>query len=285
MQAAIPSLTALSVALRRAAHQLYDSPLVFPDPLAVSILGDDFAESLRRTPRRADRPHSTSLRAFLVARSRHAEDALACAVNTGIQQYVLLGAGLDTFAYRNPYPDLRVFELDHPITQQWKLALLARNNITIPPSLTYVPADLEHQTLQHQLTSAGFDPHRPAFFSWLGVVPYLTLDAFRSTVSFVASMPSGSALTLDYAQPRSVLPPNEQLAHDSLASRVEARGEPFQLFFTPPEVAAEMYAFHPIEDLGRDQINARYFTLQGRSRPDRLEIRGQAGRLLTAWKG
>src|SRR5437868_2095169 len=141
MQHPGPSRTALRVALRRAAHQLFDArPLVFEDPLAVRILGPH-AEELHRTPGRNEayrpRPHSISLRAFLVARSRYAEDLLARAVHSGVGQYVILGAGLDTFAYRNPHPQLRVFEVDHPATQQWKRDLLAESGIAIPPSLTY----------------------------------------------------------------------------------------------------------------------------------------------------
>src|SRR5580658_3273153 len=125
MDQAQPSRTALRVALRRAAHQLYDAqPLVLDDPIAVSILGDTYAEELRRTPTRPDRPFSVGLRAFLVARSRYAEDTVGRAVVQGVTQYVLLGAGLDTFAHRNPYPQLRVFEVDHPATQQWKHELL-----------------------------------------------------------------------------------------------------------------------------------------------------------------
>src|ERR1700753_1229964 len=147
MEPAIASRTALSVALRRAAHQLYDSPLVFDDPVAYSILGATYAEQLRRTPLRPDRPFSTALRAFLVARSRYAEDNLRHAVENGVRQYVLLGAGLDTFAHRNPYPPLRVFEVDHPATQQWKRELLQTNQITIPDTITYAPVDFERQSL------------------------------------------------------------------------------------------------------------------------------------------
>jgi len=279
MEQGAPSRTALSVALRRAAHQLYDAPVVFADPIAVPLLGSEYAEALKRTPTRADRPYSVAMRAHLVARSRYAEDALATAVDRGVCQYVLLGAGLDTFAYRNPYPGLRVFEIDHPATQLWKRGLLERNCIPIPPSLTYVPVDFERQSLECELLSAGFDRTAPAFFAWLGVVPYLTLDAFRATVSFLATLTPGTGLALDYGQPRAVLPPHEQLAHDSLAARVEQAGEPFQLFFTPAEIAAELHAFATIEDIGRDQINARYFA--GRS--DQLQIRGHAGRLLSAW--
>jgi methyltransferase (TIGR00027 family) len=280
MQPARPSRTALRVALRRAAHQIYDAkPLVLDDPVAVPLLGRTYAEELRRTPVRPDRPFSVALRAFLVARSRYAEDNLARAASRGVLQYVLLGAGLDTFAHRNPHPGLRVFEVDHPATQQWKRDLLDAHRIASPPSLTYAPVDFERQPLPEPLLAAGFDPRMPAFFAWLGVVPYLTLAAFRSTLAFIAARPAGSGLALDYGQPRAALPLLEQLAHDSLAARVQLAGEPFRLFFTPVEIARELAAFHGIEDLGSKEINARYFA----DRSDSLMLRGSAGRLLSAW--
>ena len=279
MEQAIPSKTALRVALRRAAHQIHDSPVVFDDPIAVALLGTTYAEELRRTPVRADRPFSIALRAFLVARSRYAEDNLRKAVEGGVEQYVLLGAGLDTFAYRNSYAQLRVFEVDHPATQQWKRELLQRNLVAIPESLTYTPVDFENQSLAEQLRDAGFDRTAPVFFAWLGVVPYLTEEAFRATLSFIADQPAGSGLALDYSQPREALPLLERLAHDSLASRVEKAGEPFRLFFTPSGMAAELSRFHALEDLGAVEINARYFA----GRTDQLAIRGTAGRFLSAW--
>jgi methyltransferase (TIGR00027 family) len=280
MEEARPSRTALRVALRRAAHQLYDAqPLVFDDPIAVPILGDTYAEELHRTPTRPDRPFSVALRAFLVARSRYAEDNLARALARGVTQYVLLGAGLDTFAHRNPHPHLRVFEVDHPATQQWKRELLATGDMPAPANLTYVPVDFERQSLPEQLNSTGFNPLNATFFAWLGVVPYLTLEAFRFTINFIAAQPDGTGVVLDYSQPRSALPFLEKLAHDSLASRVQLAGEPFQLFFTPTEIASELTAFRDLEDLGSSQINARYFT----GRTDNLKVLGSAGRLLSAW--
>jgi methyltransferase (TIGR00027 family) len=279
MEQAIPSKTALRVALRRAAHQIHDSPVVFDDPVAVALLGPAYAEELRRTPLRDDRPFSIALRAFLVARSRYAEDNLKKAVERGVEQYILLGAGLDTFAYRNSYAKLRVFEVDHPATQQWKRELLQLNRIAIPESVTYTPVDFERQSLSSQLRDAGFNHNAPAFFAWLGVVPYLTLEAFRGTVAFISAQPLGSGLTLDYGQPRAVLPLLERLAHDSLASRVEKAGEPFRLFFTPAEIASEFSTFHTLEDLGTPEINARYFS----GRADQLAVRGTGGRLFSAW--
>jgi methyltransferase (TIGR00027 family) len=266
--------------MRRAAHQLYDAqPLVFDDPIAVPILGQEYLPEVHKTATKLHKPFSVALRAFLVARSRYAEDSLARAVTNGVTQYVLLGAGLDTFAHRNPYSHLRVFEVDHPATQQWKRDLLAATALPTPANLTYAPVDFEHETLPEQLLAAGFNPHTPAFFAWLGVVPYLTLPAFRATLSFIATQPTGSGVVFDYGQPRSALPFFEQLAHDSLASRVQLAGEPFQLFFTPREVAAELSAFYNIEDLGPPEINARYFD----RRTDNLRLLGSAVRFVSAW--
>jgi methyltransferase (TIGR00027 family) len=280
MQESHPSRTALRVALRRAAHQLYDAkPLVLDDPIAIPILGPDYLPELQKTATKLHKPFSVALRAFLVARSRYAEDQLAAAVARGVTQYVLLGAGLDTFAHRNPHPSLRVFEVDHPATQQWKRDLLATTKLSHPISLTYAPVDFESQSLPHQLQIAGHDPTRPTVFAWLGVVPYLTPAAFRATLSFIAAQPAGSGLIFDYGQPRAALSFHEQLAHDSLASRVALAGEPFQLFFTPREAAAELAAFYDLEDLGSPELNDLYFT----QRTDNLKLLGSAGRLLSAW--
>jgi methyltransferase (TIGR00027 family) len=283
MEPARPSRTALRVALRRAAHQLYDRPLVFEDPIAIPILGAEYAEELRRTPDPAPgeklRPFSIGMRAYLVARSRYAEDNLAIAVRDGVTQYVLLGAGLDTFAHRNPYPQLRVFEVDHPSTQAWKRELLAQSALPHPSSLVYAPVDFECESLPERLVAPGFDPAQKTFFAWLGVVPYLTLEAFRATIRFVAAQPPGSGIVFDYGQPRHVLSLREQLAHDSLAARVKLAGEPFQLFFTPKEAARELADFYNIEDLGSAELNSLYFA----NRTDQLCLLGGAARMLSAW--
>ena len=279
MHGARPSRTALRVALRRAAHQIIDAePLVFSDPFAVPILGPEYGAELTRTPERDDRPHSRALRAFLVARSRFAEDTLARAVAEGTTQYVLLGAGLDTFALRNPFPQLQVFEVDHPATQAWKQGLLERNGFALPASARYAPVDFERQSLARELERAAFDPHARTMVAWLGVVPYLTPTAFRATLRWVETLPCGSSVVLDYGQPRHVLPALEQLAHDSLASRVALAGEPFQSFWTVDEMRGELAAFAEIEDLGRDEINARYFA----GRRDGLRLLGSAGRIVRA---
>jgi methyltransferase (TIGR00027 family) len=274
-----PSGTAYRVALRRAAHQVFDTPIVFADLLALRILGADRKGQAALDLRAPSRPTSISLRAFLVARSRFAEDTLATAIANGIKQYVLLGAGLDTFAYRNPYPNLRVFEVDHPDTQRWKLSLLADNAIAIPPTATHVAVDFHHDILAERLAATGFNATQPAVFAWLGVVPYLTDEAFEATMRTLSSYAPGSILVMDYGLPRESLPLLERMAFDSMASRVAASGEPFRLFFHPNDLHARLAAmgWTVIEDLDRDAINTRYFA----NRSDQLTILGSGGHLLS----
>jgi methyltransferase (TIGR00027 family) len=174
MEAATPSRTALGVALRRAVHQLADAqPHILADPIAAPILLPTYRDALDKAIAGKNDPGSRMLRTWLVARSRYAEDNLALAVSRGIRQYVLLGAGLDTFAHRNPHTGLRVFEVDHPATQHWKRGLLSEHNIAHPDALTYVPVDFESQSLIDELHAAGFDSTQPTLFAWLGVTMYL----------------------------------------------------------------------------------------------------------------
>jgi methyltransferase (TIGR00027 family) len=278
MQPARPSRTALRVALRRAAHQIYDAkPLVLDDPVAVPLLGRTYAEELRRTPVRPDRPFSVALRAFLVARSRYAEDNLARAASRGVLQYVLLGAGLDTFAHRNPHPGLRVFEVDHPATQQWKRDLLDAHRIASPPSLTYAPVDFERQPLPEPLLDAGFDPRMPAFFAWLGVVPYLTEAAVFETLKFVSLVPRAE-IVFDYANPPEQLDPAVRAAHEARAANVAAIGEPWLSYFDSTDLAARLAALGAaeVDDLGPVEIQIRIFR-----RPDPIPA-GRGGHILWA---
>lgn len=272
-----PSRTAQRVALRRAAHQLLDEPPVFIDPLAVAIAGSQASVELTA----AQPAYSQALRAFIAARSRYAEDQLAAAVQRGIQQYVVLGAGLDTFAYRNPLRSsgLHVFEVDHPATQEWKRARLTEAGIEIPEEMTFAAVNFETHALDARLQEAGFSPAASAFFSWLGVTPYLSRAAFDATIQFIAGLPPGSGVAFDFAVERSLLKPVQQHALDALAERVARAGEPFQLFFDPATLVSDLsrLGFSEIEDLNGDQINARYFS--GRS--DGLAVSG-GGHLLSA---
>ena len=271
-----PSRTAFRVGVRRAAHQLFDSPKVLHDPLALSIIGSEAASKLSTD----ESVGSQSLRAFMAVRSRYAEDELASAFARGVRQYVVLGAGLDTFAYRNPHAGLRVFEVDHPATQEWKRELLRAAGIAIPDHVTFVPIDFERQLLADILRESGLHAGRPAFFSWLGVVPYLTDSAFTATLGYIAAMPPETAVVFDYAVARSALSFRDRMILNALMTRVAAAGEPFQLFFEPAELAERVrqMGFQSYEDLGAVEMNSRYFG----DRSDGLCIGSGLGRLLSA---
>ncbi len=266
-----PSVTAERAATRRAVHQLVDRPLVFEDPLALRILGHTESE-LRSDADAAGAGSSRVLRAFLAARSRYAEDAVAEAVSRGVRQYVVLGAGLDTFAYRNPHEGLRVLEVDRAATQAWKRRRLADAHIGVPESLTFAHVDFERETLGEALSRAGFDAGRAAVFSWLGVTPYLSRDAVVATLRFAASAGAGSEIVFDFAVDPSSLEGTRRQAFESLAGRVAALGEPFMTFFDPRTLAGDLIAlgFRRADVVGPDELDARYF----RGRSDGLCLRG-----------
>ncbi|MGD0681000.1 MAG: class I SAM-dependent methyltransferase [Terracidiphilus sp.] len=278
METGKASKTALGVAIRRAAHQLVDVPPVLDDPIAVRLVGAGYRGKMGRAAHRVGR----DLRAFVAARSRYVEDRLAAFVERGGRQYVVLGAGLDTFAYRNPFPGLRVFEVDFPATQEWKRELLDEAKIALPDGLKFVPLDFEHKTLAEGLAEAGFDGGAAAFFGWLGVVPYLTLAAFRSTLGVIAQMPAGSGVGFDYAVAPESLSAVGRTAFDALAGRVAAAGEPFRLFFTPEKMEEELRGagFECLEQLDSDRLNEIYF----KDRADGLKLSAvKLGMVATAW--
>ena len=277
-----PSRTALRVALRRAAHQVHDEhPLVFEDPLAERILPAAARAELDRTPAKDRRPHSASLRAFMVARARFAEDVLAASVARDVaRQYVVLGAGLDTFACRNPFRGLHVFEVDHPQTQQWKRECLEQGGLALAPGSTLVAMDFERDALEEALRDAGFRFDQPAVVAWLGVVPYLTEEAFARTLRLLGALAQGSEAVFDYAYPRAHLPPVEQQMLDSMSARVAQAGEPFRLFFTREELRMRLEAakLRMLENLGAAELNARFFD----ARRDGLRVLGRGAHLCHA---
>jgi len=282
MEEARASHTALRVAMRRAAHQLVDEPKVLDDPIALKILGPRAIQRLEGGEGMGHDRLSRGLRAFMAARSRYAEDELARAIERGVAQYVVLGAGLDTFAYRNPHSatGLRVFEVDYPATQEWKRRQLEATGIEIPASLTFAPVDFERQTLARGLGDAGFDREKPSFFSWLGVSMYLSDEAIEATFRFAGSLPRGGGIVFDYMVPRESLGLMERMAFDVLAKRVESAGEPFVTSFEPKALAERLKQsrFSSVEDMGSDEINARYFA----NRADGLRVMGNVGRLAGA---
>jgi len=274
------SRTADRVAERRAAHQILDVPPVFEDPVAIRVLRPEVAVRLREAPQELDRsPIAKYLRAFFAARHRYAEDVLRAAVSRGVEQYVLVGAGFDTFAYRNPFPTLRVFEVDHPATQAVKRQRLVSAGIEPAETLSFISADLSLCSLADALSTSVFDRGRPAVFAWLGVIPYLELPAVEMTFRDIASLPHGTNVVFDYGLPRSHLSLVGRIVFDRMAARVAAIGEPWKTFFTPDGLARMIRSvgFGRLEDLGANEINARYFA----GREDGLRV-GEAAHLATA---
>jgi methyltransferase (TIGR00027 family) len=248
--------------MRRAAHQLLDTPRVLEDPLALRILGPETAADIQNNLDRENNRLARAMRAFMAVRSRYAEDGLAQAVERGVSQYVLLGAGLDTFGYRNPFEGrVRVFEVDHPATQAWKRAQIEAAGILIPPSLTYTPVNFERQTIMDGLVASGFNPAAPAFFAWLGVTMYLARETVMATFAMIAALPKGSGVVFDYGIEPSMLGFVERMVVAEFSRRVAAIGEPWTTFFVPSALDADLRAagFADVEDLAPEDINARYF--------------------------
>jgi len=257
----VPKPSALRVAILRAAHQLLDVPLVFEDAFALKILGAVEEESLRNDPMRYNTPRLKGLRASLVVRSRLAEEEWARSKQCGVRQFVILGAGLDTFAYRNQDQDSsRVFEVDLPTTQKWKRDCLRLAGIEEPASLTFAPVDFERSTLAEGLKAAGFSDDEPAFFSWLGVTMYLEEVSVFDTLRFVSSLRPKSGLVFDYGVLPALLSPAERSIMTFVAGRAAEQGERWKAYFDPSVLVATLRSmgFNEVEDLGATELNERY---------------------------
>ena len=254
-----PSRTALAVAAHRAAHQVLEDGRVFADPLAQTILGAGAQPAIWAARLN---PSMGGMRFFVAARADVAETHLKAGVETrGVGQLVVLGAGLDTFAYRNPYGDrLAVFEVDHPETQAWKRRRLAETGIAIPTSLRYAPVDFERDDLMAALAAAGFDPTKRTFFTWLGVVPYLTKAAIDETLGRIAGVAGGAEVVFDYSDPPGSLSEAAAAAHRAQAKRVAALGEPFLSYFEPADLHARLagLGLGEIDDLGPRALLAHH---------------------------
>jgi len=260
----------------RAAHLILDDdPKIFQDPLALKLSGVETEAALRAalntlhadlaqrlTP---DRAHALFrwMRANSMMRQRYAEDELGKALERGATQYVILGAGLDSFAYRRPdlADVLQVFEVDHPATQQWKRVRLRELNIALPSNLTFVPVDFEQQPLADGLHVGGHRPELPTFVSWLGVTPYLTEAAVFETLQYVASLVPGSEIVFEYWLPESLLDDENRRRLEVFKAFAAARGEPYLSLFEPTALAARVKAlgFAEAWDFGPEEATARYF--------------------------
>ena len=260
------SRTALGTAYMRAAHQLLDAPpRILEDPVAVQLLGPAAASRIKDDPERYQTPAMRGLRAHVVLRSRFAEDRLAAAVARGVTQYVLLGAGFDTFALRQPLwaRGLKILEVDHPGTQELKRSMIAAAGLFVPENANFASVDFEHESLRDGLLRCGVSPVAPAFFSWLGVTMYLNEEAIDAVLRSVASFPSGSEIVLTFTQPRGDSP-------SPFDARAASVGEPWVSYFTPEAIAAKLRdaGFSNVEFLSRTDAEARYF----RDRPQDLPV-------------
>jgi len=258
MKSTEPSRTALLIARQRAAHQLLDRGAILNDPFAMRILREDEKDVLQFAN---SHPMASIGRLFTAARSRIAEDALSQAVERGVRQIVILGAGLDTFALRYPKnaPEIRIHEVDHPATQAWKLERLAEAHIPLPPWLIFVPVDFERDDLGKSLADAGFLPNSPAFFTWLGVVPYLTEEAVAGTLNFIASIPN-SWVVFDYMEAPRAFSEEMRALVAKRTGELEKMNERWASRFEPARMAALLASsgFADIEDIDFQQIRSRF---------------------------
>jgi methyltransferase (TIGR00027 family) len=253
-----PSRTALMIARQRAAHQVLDHGSILNDPFAMKILREDENDVLQFA-----NAHSLASigRLFTAARSRIAEDALSRAVDKGIRQIVILGAGLDTFALRNPHGarPIRIYEVDHPATQVWKRQRLADAQIALPPWLIFVPVDFERDDLGDKLVAAGFQQNSPAFFTWLGVVPYLTEDAIGRTLDYMSSI-QNSEVVFDYMEPSAASSEGLRKLDTERTERLKKLDERSVSRFEPAGVAAILrsHGFSAVEDINFEEIASRF---------------------------
>lgn len=252
------SKTAVAVLTLRAAHQLLDgSPKVLTDPVAPRLLSEQERAAFD-DPTRFATPIALGLRSHVVARSRYAEDCLEDACARGIEQLVVLGAGLDSFAYRQPpwARALRIFEVDHPASQAAKQARLAAGGVPHPENLTWAPIDFERTKLADGLASAGFRADRPAFLTCLGVLVYLTEDAIDELFGFVATLPRSSEIVFTISGNYRELPTSRELA-----TAAAAGGEPWLSVLTAEQVVPKLLAlgFSSASVESEDAIAERYF--------------------------
>ncbi|MFF4776782.1 class I SAM-dependent methyltransferase [Microtetraspora fusca] len=235
-----PSQTAIITAAARAAHLVVDGePFIFHDTVAAALLGEHAEQIIGFHRAHGEHLIMSGVRAQVTARSRYTERRLAELVRDGLEQYVVLGAGLDTFAYRSdPAARVAVFEVDHPATQRWKRELLAAAGIPLPETLTFAPADLETADLGSGLAAAGFDPSRPSLVSWLGVSMYLTAEAVAAALAAVGRFAPGTELIMEYALPPALRDERGAAYAEFALPAAAERGEPWLTFFTPDDLSA-----------------------------------------------
>jgi methyltransferase (TIGR00027 family) len=256
-----PSRTLLGPAVRRAAHQILDNPRIFDDPIAVGLVPEASASEILATQDHHHSRDATLLRSLFVLRSRFAEDRLAEAAARGVRQYVIIGAGLDTFPWRQPdyARAMRIFAADHVTTLAWTQVRFWERGLPKPENLTFVPIDLEADRLGESLPQFGFDPKVPSFCSVLGVMQYLDSGAAEALLRFASSLVAASEIVFSF-----VLPDDGQnrdgFAH-RFGSNAEAMGEPWKTFHQPSELDQRLtrMGFRDVFHLSPECAQQRYF--------------------------
>ncbi|MGW5741800.1 class I SAM-dependent methyltransferase [Amycolatopsis sp. NPDC003861] len=278
---AVPDSTAVRTALWRALHLAVDPPPhVFADDLGLRLAdpGDGWRQRDDMDPATAGR-----YRAGMVARARFVEELVAEQAARGVGQYVILGAGLDTFAQRRPEiaARLRVFEVDQPGPQAWKRDRLAELGLGVPDWLHFVPVDFETASWWDRLIAAGFAPDEPAIVASTGVSMYLTKEANAATLRRIAGFAPGSTLAMTFLLPADLLDGGERARHEATARRAEAAGTPFASSFSPGEMLAmaREAGFRDVGHVSGAELDERYFA----DRADGLRIvRGEEFLVATA---
>jgi methyltransferase (TIGR00027 family) len=251
-----PSRTALATALMRAAHTRLD-----PHPLINDPWGDRLVPESARIEMSDEALLRSRAYPNVITRTRYTEDALEAAVSQGIRQYVLIGAGFDSFALRRPAfsADLQIFEIDFPATQTLKIQRIKECGISLPDSVHFIAADLSKESVAAALARSSFERDRLTFFSWLGVTMYLTREANLATLRSIASCaPMASELVFTYFDARLFQERSESF--QELEQRVAAVGEPFLSGFDPATLAAVLAdcGLDLVEDFNGTEAAARY---------------------------
>ncbi|HEX7685783.1 MAG TPA: class I SAM-dependent methyltransferase [Trinickia sp.] len=260
MHADCASKTAEYVARHRAAHQVLDAPTILDDPFALIVTDSGFVRALQADPAGGNRLLAPGRRAFLAARCRYAEDLLARAVRQGCGQYVVLGAGFDTFCLRSRDRALRVFEIDHPATQAVKLARLHDAGIGIPDRTSFHAADFTRKSLTEILSEAGVDREQRIFVSWLGVAQYLPRETILDALADISAFSTHVEIVFDYTLHYDLQSDEQRSVFDIFRRMAELAAEPFLSMFTPDEIVHLCGAagFSEVKTTSVEELNALY---------------------------
>jgi methyltransferase (TIGR00027 family) len=258
-----PSRTLLGSSIMRAEHQLLDTPRVFDDPIVLDLVPEATNPTALAEFRTYSESVLTLLRSALAMRSRFAEDRLAEAVSRGVRQYVMIGAGLDTFPWRQPKfaENIQIFAADHPASLGWTQSRLRERAMSTPANLIYVPVDLDVQPLGDVLATGGFDPKAASFCSLLGVTQYLGGEAIDLLLRFVVSLPPGSEIVFSFVIPEDELDGDDLDVAIRSAARTDALGEPWKSRLRTCDLIERLaqIGFSDIFHLTPAAAQARYF--------------------------